>query len=146
MMENALPSLLRQYLQQSPLILVWLAGIILALIFWRRHPAVSLLTFLASLVFLVKGLLTTWLYHQLPHWIVERNWTHEQIDRVYFFIGISNTVVSALLWGLMLWAIFGWRTGRGDRMRWEKALGGAPPARPGPGSDIPYTEFREGRP
>jgi hypothetical protein len=40
-------------LPQIPVFLVWLVAIILALVFWKRHPTVSLLVVIALFVFLV---------------------------------------------------------------------------------------------
>jgi hypothetical protein len=129
-----------------------LAGIILALVFWSRHPAVSLLTFISCLTFLIKALVIDWFYQWFPVMMAEQDLTPEQTARMYFIVGMSNTLVSALLWGLMLCAVFGWRRDPRRPIHGERPLRDEPPGMPGPAADIPYkefgegTEFREGRP
>jgi hypothetical protein len=76
--------------------------------------------------------------------MVGRDWTGMQMARMHFIIIISYTVLSALLWGLMLCAIFGWRRDPRRPIHGERPLRNAPPPMPGLASDIPYTEFGEG--
>ena len=48
--DSILVDVLIQLAAQSPLLLVWLVGLILALATWNRHPMVSLLVLVAMLL------------------------------------------------------------------------------------------------
>ncbi len=48
-----------QFLPQLPIYLVWLIGLLLALVNWRRHPRPSLLAFIAFVLFLVSAMTGT---------------------------------------------------------------------------------------
>jgi hypothetical protein len=52
--------------RRAPVLLLTLGGIIFALIRWKRHPKVSLLTLISLGFFLVVSLVYTILLYQLP--------------------------------------------------------------------------------
>lgn len=105
------------YLVQSPVILVWLIGLVLSLVYWRRHPTVSLVAIIAIMGFLVISLISTYVSTWLPMTLRERGWSIGQIGIALTARGIISSLVSAVLWGLLLAAIFGWRNGPGGRSR-----------------------------
>ena len=94
-------------LVQLPVVLVWLIGFVLSLVYWRRHPKVSLLTFIAIAGFLASSLIGTYLSVWLPVTLQERGWSVSQIGVAIASRGIISSLVSAVLWGLLLTAIFG---------------------------------------
>ena len=87
-----------------PLVLVWLVGIVLALIFWRRHPQVSLAALIALVGFLTISLLDT----ALRIWLIQRQGI-SKFAEIAPFLSIFFSLARAALWGLILVAIFGWR-------------------------------------
>ena len=98
------------FLVQLPVVLVWLVGLILALIFWKRHPRVSLLTVIAILGLLILSFLGTYLNIALPVTLHSRNnLSFSQLTMTLAVVNIIISVFSAILWGLLVAAIFGWR-------------------------------------
>jgi hypothetical protein len=107
-MERLIPTL-TVYLTQLPVILVWLIGLVLALVYWRRHPTVSLLAIIAIVGFLVTSLVGTYLSVWLPLTLQERGWSIGRIGILMTARGVIGSLISAVLWALLLAAVFGWR-------------------------------------
>jgi hypothetical protein len=118
-MEETMISTLAQYLIQIPVLLVWLAGIVLSIVHWRKHSRVSLLTLIAIVAFLVQSLVGNALTLWLPITLMERGWAAGQMGVIFAAMGIVQSLVSAVLWGLLLVAIFGWRSGQGGAVQSE---------------------------
>ena len=94
------------FIGQLPLYIVWLAGMVLALVFWRKHPAVSLLAFLGFALLLVTTVIGTFLGAYLPMSLREQGMTGVQVNRV---VGITNLIVifvAAGAWVLIVVALF----------------------------------------
>jgi hypothetical protein len=102
------------FLVQLPVFIVWLVGIILSVVYWRRHPKVSLLALIAITAFFVTSLfgsaLTTW----LPIMLQRRGWAMTRLSAVLAIVSLVRSIVNAALWGLLIAAIFGWRSERGS--------------------------------
>jgi len=90
-------SLLVAILTQLPVYLVWLVGVILALVGWRKHPSVSLVALIAFVVLSLLALVT-----QI---IAPRQGVGWGAAGIVFF----EALIRAGVWGLVLAAIFGWR-------------------------------------
>ncbi|MCB0214298.1 MAG: hypothetical protein KDJ52_33475 [Anaerolineae bacterium] len=99
---------LTSFASQLPVILVWLAGFIMAIVFWRRHPRVSLLTVIAMVGFFINTLVGTYISLWLPR-MQPQGWSMEQIGMAFAVSGFIRAFISAILWGLLLVAVFGWR-------------------------------------
>jgi hypothetical protein len=82
---------------QTPVYLVWLIGIVLALVNWKKHSSVSLVALIAFVVLFLLAFVTQLI---TPHHGV--NWTQTGIA---FF----EALIRAGAWGLVLAAVFGWR-------------------------------------
>ena len=104
--ETILPTL-ASYLVQGPILLVWLVGFILALVYWRRHPRVSLLTVIALLIFLGETLAGTYLNLWLPLMLTGRG--VQAAATVFLIKSILTSLILAIAWALLVAAIFGWR-------------------------------------
>jgi hypothetical protein len=89
-----------------PLILAWLTGIILAIVFWHRHPKVSLLAIIALSGFLVLSITGTSLSILLPNSLREQGLSTAKIMVRQGIIATIITLLSAGFWGLLLAAIF----------------------------------------
>ena len=97
-------SFLAQYAIQAPMLLVWLAGMALALLWWQRAPRVALATAVAC------GLIGTAISVALPSMLIERGQSSAQIGTAFGLIGIVRSLLHATLWAAVLFAIF---SGRG---------------------------------
>ena len=106
--DTILPTLF-SYLVQFPILLVWLAGFILAIAYWRRHPRASLLTVIALVIFLLESVVNTYLNLWLPLMLSERGIATFQMSQILVVKGIVTSIILAVAWGLLIAAIFGGR-------------------------------------
>lgn len=94
---------------QLPVYLAWFAGIVAAVINWRKHPRVSLIVVIVVLVFFFESVTATMLNFWLP-----MNLPAETVGTVFFVKGVIQSVLNAVLWALMFVAMFGWRGKRAN--------------------------------
>lgn len=104
-------TILPPLLVQAPLFLVWFLGIILSLIWRQRHPQVSLLVIISSVILVIETFVGTLVTVWLPAYAMQNNWTSSQIGGLFSVIGLIRTLFSAVAWGLILMAVFRWRKG-----------------------------------
>lgn len=109
-------ALVLNYALQIPLYLVWLVGVVLAVISWKRNPKVSLLTVIALAVFFILSGVGTGLNMWLPPTWYERGWMPARIGLLTAAIGFVRTLVDAVGFGLLLAAVFGWRKANGQAL------------------------------
>lgn len=107
-MINTIP-VLTTYLLRSPLYLVWLVGIILAIALWSRHPKVSLLTTVALSVLLLASLFGTYIDIRLPLLLHSHGMSTSRLSLLISALSFLRALLHAGAWILLLWAIFGWR-------------------------------------
>ena len=105
----ALGSLLGMF----PLFIVWLVGLVLSLVYWKKNPKVSLLTLISTAGFLVTSPVFTYLNTRMPLIMQERGLSATQLGARYAILGITHSLVSAGLWVLLLVAIFGFGSRQG---------------------------------
>ena len=89
--------LLAALLTQLPVYLVWLVGVILALVGWKKHPSVSLVALIGLVILFLLAMVTQ--LTTVRHGV---NWGLAGI-------AFLEALVRAGAWGLVLAAIFGWR-------------------------------------
>jgi hypothetical protein len=99
-----------QLLPQLPLYLVWLIGLFLALVRWRRHPMPSLLATIAFVLFLVGAMVGTLLFAWVLSQQHDAAWRAEVVGWMISLIALGRTAVSTVAWVLLLIALFGWRS------------------------------------
>jgi hypothetical protein len=119
-----LTAILARIATLTPIIIAWAIGIVLALARWKRHPRVSLFALVAFVVMIVTTIITSVLYIWLPMTIRNSGWSVAQISTILAGVGIVSTVIQAVAWAMVLWAIFGWR----DQRKEENLFPPAPPA------------------
>jgi hypothetical protein len=90
-----------------PLFTIWILGVALALRSWRKHPKVSLLTAIALLGFILLSFINTFFIVWLPIALPQK-----QLGFSFSVLGVVTSIVGAGLWGILLTAIFGWRSKR----------------------------------
>ncbi|MGD0878572.1 MAG: hypothetical protein ABSA01_10550 [Anaerolineales bacterium] len=84
-------------LTQIPVYLVWLVGVILAFVGWKKHPSVSLVALIAFVVLFFLDLMAL---------IIDaRNGMIGSRPGIAFL----EALIRAGAWGLVLAAVFGWR-------------------------------------
>jgi hypothetical protein len=91
-----------------PLSLLWVVTAIVAVVRYRHHPPVSILTLLACAL-----LLTSQIGGTILHWwlVAQRaNWTATQVGSVLGVLAMARTGVSTVGYGLLVVALFGWRS------------------------------------
>jgi hypothetical protein len=108
----------------APMIVVWVIGIILALLRWRRHPRVSQLAITAFAVMIGSTVVVRTLYVWLPTVVRNRGWSTSELGTIFTAVGIVSTLINAVAWALVICAIFGWR----DQRQKENLFPPAPPA------------------
>ncbi len=94
---------------QLPVILVWLVGVCLSLIYWQRHPKVSLLTLGAIVILSVEMFGSTFLNLWLPQRLRSTGWNSSLSALFYQVVGIVEALIRAVAWGFLIAAIFRWR-------------------------------------
>ena len=96
---------------QLPLLLVWLTGMVLAIIFWKRHPRVSLLALIGLAGLFIATVLGSLITLWLP-WLYDQTGFAGGMEKFALLMNIktiAGSLISAGLWVLVIAAIFGWR-------------------------------------
>jgi hypothetical protein len=104
---NDLMEAFRSLAASFPLFLVWFVGIFLALTRWRRHPRISLIVLVAIGGFFLSALITPFLYRVLVN--VWQPGSAGDIELLFTIVRLCVSLFHAILWGLLLTAIFAWR-------------------------------------
>jgi hypothetical protein len=105
-MNNVILPSLMQLLAQAPVLLVYLAGLILALVFWRRCPTPCLLVFVATVVLLLLTMIHPFLSGYFIQARTEMGWTHEKLGSIFSAIALTTSCLRAAALGLLLAAAF----------------------------------------
>ncbi len=84
----------------SPVLLAYLTGMVLALVFWRRCPTACLLVLVATGIHLIAQVGSF-----LSVYIVNLGTVHYRVE-LFQAIGLAVSVVHALAIGLLLAAVF----------------------------------------
>jgi hypothetical protein len=96
------------YLPSFPMYIAWLVGGVLALVRWHRHPKVSAVMAVATVLFVFQslaGLATFWLIRNQASF----GWGAGQLVYALGAMNIARSVVAALAYALLLVAVYGWR-------------------------------------
>lgn len=101
--------LLPQLVFQIPVYLAWITGMILAVVFWRKHPPVSLTALIGLAVFFLVSVLGLLLSVWAQYRGIIGEMPYQQVGIISGVVGIIKTAVDTVAWILVLVAIFGWR-------------------------------------
>jgi len=110
MIDPSLKFLLEQLAYQSPTLLVYLAGVLLATIFMSKYPAASILTLLGFGLLLVTAIAGTGLQSYTLQQRTSGSMPAAQFAQVSMALGICTSVLRAAGLALVLAAVF---VGRG---------------------------------
>lgn len=112
MNNNFLPAATAFLISVTPLMLVWVGGVVLAVINWQRAPTSSLLVVLAMLDLglfrIVSGLVSI---VGVPLMREQWGWNHEQVARVFALNGYAATAGAIIGYILLLAAVYIGRKG-----------------------------------
>ena len=89
-----------------PYTLIYLVGILIAILTWRQHSRLSLLVTITMSLFILIHFCSTVLSVAFP--LLQKQ-TNASIATLALFLGLFNVLTTIPLWGLLFWAIFGWR-------------------------------------
>lgn len=104
--QGSLFSLATSCVAQSPLLLVWVGGLFLALTRWEQHPRTSMFILIAiglEFVALVSSLfLVAW---GVP-WLSQQGWGASSIGLALTASTLFHAILSAVAWGLLIYVLF----------------------------------------
>jgi hypothetical protein len=100
---------LLQLLGQSPILLVYLIGFLLSLVFWKRSKTASMCTLTGTFLLLSIDIVSVLLNTFLASHAVEYGWSRFELGRIMAAVNIAANIGRALGFVLLLIAIF---TGR----------------------------------
>ncbi len=108
-----------------PVVVIWIVGIILSLIRWKRHPRISMLALLGlagfMIMFVFNLVINIWASHTF--YGNENAWTASQIETFYNVKGVITALIEAGFWVMLIYAIFAMR---GEQSRPAQANYGQP--------------------
>ena len=94
-----------------PVMLVVVAGIVFAIVRWRRHPKVSALTLAGLVLYQVQSIVFAALYFFLPR-LATKGWSWRSIDHTSLVIEVFNDIFFAASIAFLAAAVFTNRPGR----------------------------------
>jgi MFS superfamily sulfate permease-like transporter len=106
MMESVLTQFTTQLATRSPVLLVYVIGLVLALVFWQRHPRPCVLVLLAMVLALFTSLVSAFLFTYLPRAMDEFGWNHHQLGLMLSAVSITASILHAGAMGMLLTAVF----------------------------------------
>jgi hypothetical protein len=102
----AFQQLISGFWLQAPLIVIWLVGIVVAIVTWRKHPPVSILTILALLFFLFNVVAGETFVQQVMFQFHVRGLPARTVGTLLSVAAILRAIISIVAWVLILTAIF----------------------------------------
>jgi hypothetical protein len=105
-MYNIIIPSLYQVLVASPILLVYLAGLILALVFWRRNRTPCLLALIATGLLLLLGVIQPFVSSYLFQARTEMGWTQEKLSSMLAVVGLATTCLRAAAMSLLVAGVF----------------------------------------
>jgi hypothetical protein len=108
---------LKSLVEMSPWFLVELVGVILALVWWRRHPRVSFLTLLAIGLSVSVAVGGSFLFAWLPDHLRQSGWRSEKTITLFPLLGLIRNTLGAIAFLLILSAIFADRSSKNRLQR-----------------------------
>src|SRR5947209_2472151 len=95
MVDSFFTFLLMQLAPQAPLLLAYLVGFILALVYRGRYPGPALLTLIATIVLLITSLAQSLLFVYVIRSQHELGWDQRQVGWIFSLSAILGSVLRA---------------------------------------------------
>jgi len=105
MQDIVIPSLM-QLLVHAPVLLVYMTGIVLAFVCWRRCPTPSMLALIACVLLLGMSLLQPFVSSYLMHAHREAGWSSQKLATLFSGVNIVTSLVYAVGLALLVTATF----------------------------------------
>ena len=105
-MAPRLSIILGVYVFQIPFYLVWLAGLILAIVFWKRHPKASLLAVIGLAGIFLLNVISVYTSTFLSMDLYTKGLSTVEIGRTLSIRTIVSNILTAGCWGLVIASIF----------------------------------------
>ena len=105
MLDTSAGLFLTNFVYQIPIFLVWLIGVVVAVVRWRRHPRPSLLLIIAVAILFLRALILPVVTFSVVH----GGMPPARAGFVNGLISLGSMVVAAVAWILLLAAALGWR-------------------------------------
>jgi hypothetical protein len=90
------------------MLLLVLAGIAVAIVRWKRHPKVSLLTVSGMVLFIGQSLTFGSIFYFLP-WLHDRGFSYDTINNLYLVFEICRDIFYSAVIVLLVSAVFSQR-------------------------------------
>jgi hypothetical protein len=100
-MNSATSFLLQQLTYSVPALLVYVAGLVLAIIFLRKYPASAMLTLCGSVALLVTTIGLSLAQFYIFRYRLEYGWSSATYSQVLLIVSLVANIIRAL--GLALW-------------------------------------------
>jgi hypothetical protein len=104
-----LASTIPTLLMNVPFFLTMLVGIILCIVFWKRHPKVSLLALIAFIILIVDSLVGMALTAWITMTAASGKMDGQQFGIVSVTVNCFQSLLTVAAWVMLLFSIFGWR-------------------------------------
>jgi ABC-type phosphate transport system permease subunit len=102
--DNQIPLL--QLLSQIPILIVYVAGIILALLFWKRCPTSSLLSLIAIVVLLLITAIHPFVVQHIIHSREGVNWSATGVNASLGIVSMISSLLRTGAIALLIAAVF----------------------------------------
>ena len=97
-------------LRRLPMLILVLVGVIVAILRWKRHPKVSLLTIIGLLLYLVERSIFIPLSYWLPRYLYARQFATSSFQIVTTLVYLVDDIFYAVVIILLVAAAFSQRT------------------------------------
>lgn len=101
--------LLKAIIEQLPSLLTLIACMVFAIARWKRHPKVSLIVLISLGLLFAHGIASSIIYNWVPGWFIKSG-NYENFEKVvrnvYLVLGLILNTTAAVIFGLLLAAIF----------------------------------------
>lgn len=104
-------SLATSCVSQSPVLLVWIGALFLAVTRWQQHPRTSLFTLIAVGLEFVALLSSLFVSSWFVPWMYQQEWGMANIGLALTASAFFHAIISAVAWGLLIYTIFYVRDG-----------------------------------
>ena len=98
--------ILMSFAVDIPLYIVFLIGIILAIVTWKRHPRVSMLVCIGIVIDCIAMTVGTGLFAWLPNYWMQSGRTTSELGNIMGIISLCRIIITAGAWGIIITAIF----------------------------------------
>ena len=90
-----------------PLYLVFIAGVILSIVYWQKHPKVSLWALIGFGIMILLNIISPFIENLIIRLPETHGYAHDQIGKFFAVYGIIYSIIETTALVLVLFAVFG---------------------------------------